>query len=482
MAEYPRYNRIQQRSVHNAYLKAEQLIDQLIFHRVRDLELDLHRWAQLGCPYTAPPDWGIYHTIGEAGTNVCKVGEALRLFSAFHRGNPSHEVVTVHLELKSRGTGEAVGVFDDYPADDLDRVLVRWLGRAHIFAPADLLAANPGSPALHDAANTGSGGGWPSVDKLRGRFIFVVHGAPELDSYATAATATGRLCFLMREVLADDDRLITANRHVVFLGEVGNPALVRIRSRFPGLILRARQADDADGFFRAQSAGANLILTDAVDVHDKPWARTHNARLYPFAAVGERGAGATQHASVRDLVEREPLHVIVTHSSDIWGTRDSCTFAQSRSFPPRSRLDRPAEGRLVRAARSASNDTVDGWGKVVLMARDAAAPGARYFSRHRQSRRRPRTVRPVARTRRREHRETQLATIPTGSTGLDSACRSRERHLGPAAAGHRPDVHHQAVHRWRHRRRRHVAAHRGPGHERSFEFRGSPPAARAPDP
>src|SRR4029453_16229830 len=104
---------------------------------------------------------------------------ALRLLPAFQLADPTHEIVTVHLELKTPLT---IG----YNADDLDGKLITALGRSNIFTPADLLAANPGASSLLEAAGRSGtdSGGWPSIDELRGKFIFTVHKEGNVDSYA----------------------------------------------------------------------------------------------------------------------------------------------------------------------------------------------------------------------------------------------------------------------------------------------------------
>lgn len=388
-----RYDQIQQRSIHNAYQKAEQLIDQLLVHHVRTMELDLHRWGQAGCPETPGPDWGIYHTIGEAGNNVCKLSEALRLLRSFHRADPNHDVITIHLELKSRGSFEAVGTLDTHGADELDAVLQRFLGRDKIFTPADLLAANPGAGTLQQAARPRAGGGWPTVDELRGRFILVVHGESELDTYATAANASARMCFLMREPhvvgvrahipelrLPAQLEIVQQNPHVVFYGEVLPANAGPVRERFPGVIMRSLQADDPDTFGDAQAAGVNLVLTDQVDPVAAEWAGTHNEHLYPFARAGLRGRLARTDPQVRDLRPRDRWYVFTTHSGDVWDNADSASFARTGWFAPVTDASGRREDVWQAVIGVPSNNTVHDWGKAFLMARVNEDPGAPYFA------------------------------------------------------------------------------------------------------
>ena len=270
MSDTLHYNEIQQRSIHNAYDKQEQLLDQIIRHRVRNLELDLHAWGdgyggyQAICP--SQPEWFIYHHIGQPGRTIFTLGDALRLLKAFHDANPKHEVITLHLELKARGIS-ADSTFHCYTPDDLDRKIASGLGSSNLFTPADLLAANPGTTTLfHAVGNTDTPGAtpagrWPTIEALRGKFIIVVHGhnwtvgvdfPDEIDDYANAANANERVGFIMREDLwHNSDEVILANKHVVFHGEAFGDRAVHIRHRFPGLILRGSQVDDEQSFPRA---------------------------------------------------------------------------------------------------------------------------------------------------------------------------------------------------------------------------------------
>ena len=195
------YNEIQQRSIHNAYDKNEQLLDLLIAHRVRNIELDLHHDISSFCGgisgltlISRAANWGIYHTIAEPNVNVCTLVDTLKLLKAFHEASPNHEVLTIQLELagmKSIG----ISTFSTYGPDMLDATLTNILGRQNIFTPSDLLAANPGTSTLFVAAGNTvvpgapPAGNWPTTTDLRGKFIFVIHGDNDFQKYANASNA-----------------------------------------------------------------------------------------------------------------------------------------------------------------------------------------------------------------------------------------------------------------------------------------------------
>ena len=68
-----RYHEIRAKSAHNAYERDEGLFDQLAYHRVRSLELDIHT-DKVGWP-SQKDDWYVYHMgLGEVhcGSNVVR--------------------------------------------------------------------------------------------------------------------------------------------------------------------------------------------------------------------------------------------------------------------------------------------------------------------------------------------------------------------------------------------------------------------------
>jgi hypothetical protein len=93
-----------------------------------------------------------------------------------------------------------------------------------------------------------------------------------------------------------------------------------------------------------------------------------------------RGEEARDHQSVRDLRERQQFYIFSTHSEDIWDEEDSFSFAHTRSFPPRLNQSGVVEDDWSAMVGSASNNTIEGWGKAMIMARDTLSAGARYFA------------------------------------------------------------------------------------------------------
>lgn len=368
-----RYDEIQQRSIHNIFQKEEQVLDQLIKYRIRELEFDIHvvngpcRRSTI-CRSESAPDWDIYHAIPDERTTVCTLGQALVLLKAFHDAVPAHEVITVHLEFKDPHCPLPGPIFRCHPPYALDQLIFDVLGRANVFTPGDLLATKPGATTLHEAVREG----WPTVDSLRGKFIFVIHGDDkDLASYMWLRHLATAAFIMFNWGNPTPEQLVTLP-NIVFQGEINPPDHAKeIKDKLPYLILRSKQRDNEQEFQQFQGAGANLLLTDAVSHYFDPWARTHNDNLYPFGRAGEVGTAAYTHPSVATRKEIGLLFELATHSGDL--ANDSLSFATTLG-PPFT------PDRWEAAIATTSNDRVDNWGKGVLMARETMDQGSSYFA------------------------------------------------------------------------------------------------------
>jgi hypothetical protein len=396
-----RYDQVQQRFIHNAYSnglapKDEQLLDQLIHHRVRGLELDL---MPQGYPcYTAgppdgPPNWYIYHDCAEGHlrTTVNTLGDALDLFKAFHDAQPQHEVVTVYLELASNeGLKGSRSEFSSYSPDELDELIRGRLGNAVLFTPADLLAWGGERPdatgSLHRVVSTL---GWPTTDDLRGKFIFLIHGEASDEAQYFGLSPEPDLAQIYRRVAfyMDNSALwrtpgYSANpaAWAVVHSEISAEEMPQLRRDLPGHILKSALSNDEAEVEALQRGGANLISTDSMDVEEHPFIRFYNGRLYPFAASVPKSDGtfpagmeAWSHPAVAGKAEPGRIFILGDRSGgDIGGDQDEFVFAPL-TLPP------SGEPEIWTAEiASASNRLHSAFGKGFLMARASDAPDAPY--------------------------------------------------------------------------------------------------------
>ena len=310
------YDHAIQKSVHNAYSRAEPLLDQLIYHRVRSLELDIHTMREGNA---APPrDWFVYHEDNPLmrSTSCSQLSDCLGQLAAFHRAVPRHEVVTLFVDLKDR--------FEEgHRPSDLDLALTRALGRENIVAPEDLVGACAGATSVRDAV-TGTCA-FPSLRALRGKFLIVTTGGSSCDPGSLVSSYGGddprqRLAFVGPAASgACTVASYDARPDVVFFNM---PASERSRARevrARGLVARiygggvAGGLNDSVDFLAARLAGGIHLATDKANIHEDAWTVTHGRRGFPFACDG----------CSDELVEPGAVLGLRATSEDQWAGADS---------------------------------------------------------------------------------------------------------------------------------------------------------------
>ncbi len=422
-----RYDQIQQRFVHNAFgtipdSSDESLTEQLIHYNIRGLELDLHPRQPQDLQPNHERDWFIYHVplSDYQSSTVTRLTEALRMLQGFHNAQPQHEVITINFELGSekRVKGNLSEFSYGRSPEMLDGLLREYLGN-WLYTPQDLLNANPGATTLHQAVTpSGSGRGWPTTDRLRGKFIFIVH-AEGLDSPDTnlyfpgtqngppsaqnLATIHSRVCFLIDENAWKNyspSALAFLYPHVVFHSQFGYAADAskskQMRQELPGHILRSAQLDDCnlqvcDGdtnrarFTESQKAGMNFLYMNMGSVHDAAF-RTGNDQRYPFGSsllepdgnysYNSPSYGVWMHPSVVNKAEPGSQLILGDKSGgDINGQSDRFNFAMFPAVPPNGQTEQ-----YVATIASASNTSIHSYAKGLLMARETTAANSRFFA------------------------------------------------------------------------------------------------------
>jgi len=405
------YDRIEQRSIHNAYLSNVALLDQLIYYRVRNVEIDLRADPAVN-PYAGASDvndWHVYHAAVPGSQGRGKLSDYLRILRAFHDATPEHEVITLTLELKGDDLGSAAPAFDPHgrhrTPDGLDARLRQQLG-PNLFTPADLMRRAPQARTLLEAIQLA---GWPTVEELRGKFIITIHEYnwrgdprpyPAPHPWVTWRTksmweysgpsgehALARAAFIAPLFLwkRDDDMLAVpwAIFHTELKEDPGaglhgleRAAAIRRNPRLARSILRSSDNDAGpSSFYASEGAHLNFLLTDHVDWHETPWVRTHNRFLYPFAPAGAIGDAAwVADGPLATARERQHLIEIAVRSGDIDGNADNFVFAYETD---------PARARTVWSGFvSVASDTaeVPRHAKGCLMARQSTDPGAPFFA------------------------------------------------------------------------------------------------------
>jgi len=352
-----RYDEVRAKAVHNAYQRFEGLFDQLVYHRARALELDLHV-SKSGWP-TVPGDFFVYHDGGDGETSCHRLSDCLDAIASFRRVVPAHEVITLILDLKATLEGPNHG------PDDLDARLEVSLGKGALFTPAELVASCPGATTLRGAV-TGACG-WPSLDALRGKVVVVLTGGSACSAGGPmgylGAAATKRRAFAAAEVTSDCGvPKLEAKSDVVFANMSFALRASAAKAHAAGLVTRVWSANDATAWDDLVLADVNLLATDKVNVSADPWARTHSTQGYPFACLG---------SCALPLEEAAPLVSVSVRSADLWGKKDGFYFV-SKSYG--------TEARSHRAWVSVESSHVEEWAKGCFMARETLDADSPYFA------------------------------------------------------------------------------------------------------
>ncbi len=343
------YDRALQKSIHNAYERSEPLLDQLVYHRVRSVELDIH----VGASGSSAPasEWFVYHDDPKK-TSCARLSDCLRQLSAFHAAVPKHEVVTVFVDLKepfSQGHAPA----------DLDLALTGALGRSNVLAPADLVDACQGATSVR-AAVTGTCA-FPKLGALRGKFVFVVTGGTACEDSLVARYGgehpRERVAFVAPNVDAGCPvASYDARPDIVFLNMPSTETARASEVRSRGLVARVYGLNDATSFNAARSAGAAHLATDKVNFAVDPWASMHGPRGFPFTC---EGCGPS-------LVEPASVVGVRASGGDLWQTADSAFQA----------LATDAAESSWSALVSVPSSHVEPFAKACLVARASDGPGA----------------------------------------------------------------------------------------------------------
>lgn len=345
-----------QKSVHNAFDREEPLLDQLLYHRIRSLELDVHSHRE---GTVAPPgEWFVYHEDNPImrSSSCSELSDCLGQIAAFHRAFPRHEVVTLFVDLKED--------FDEnHRPSDLDDALAFALGRDNIVSPGDLMNACPTAVTVRGAVTRPCR--FPTLAELRGKFILAMTGGAACEETSAITRYGGdhpsyRLAFTAPNV---DARCpvssYDARPDVVFFNmtfaERARAAEVKQR----GLVARIYSGgimgglDSARDFAAARATGAAHLATDKVNFDRDRWTITHQSHGFPFTCAG-----------CDDLVEPGVVLGMRAVSGDQWGTSDSGMFA----------LESDAADATWSALVSVPSSHVEPFAKACLVARASDHP------------------------------------------------------------------------------------------------------------
>ncbi len=349
-----RYNEVRQTSSHNAFQRSEGIYDQVLYWRIRSLEIDLHR----GKPFrnALKNDWYVYHVAWiDPDTSVDRFSGFLQICKGIQQAVPQHEVITLFLDMKDPFHKRASA---PQSAAVLDRLLVDVLGKDHLYRPQDLLAREPGVDSLQEAV---AAQGWPKLAELRGRFLIVLTGAAsDLATYADAGDANGRVAFLSTNISKAGQ--VPGEGHIVFYNMNGQNVRFAKDVHEAGLVSRAYYVDDRERWQSAVDHDCHHIATDHVNTRVDPWSRTRRSTGFPFQALRGYTPSVTEAGDICGMWAR---------SGDLWGHGDSFLY-RYRDYS--DNIDNQ-----YTFCVSGPNSDVDDWVKGGVVARASLASGSPYF-------------------------------------------------------------------------------------------------------
>jgi hypothetical protein len=266
-----RWHRCRFKASHNSYERDENLHEQLSWSAsqpwqggCRGIELDIWRHSDASKGTSLG-----YFTVAHSTPGRVPLANHLGQLLSYHANLPDHDPVLVTLDIKS-SAGSAAAF-----AAEIDRYLGEWFDRTLVYKPADLRARSR-LPHLIDIVRRV---GWPTIDALKGRFIFVLSGTEAWKKRYAELTTQSSLCFADFDV--DDDKSFEAlapslpanrvflNMHV-FSADFADWKAAVPRLTQAGYIVRAYVLDSKAIWAKAMAAGVNVLSSDAV--RGKTWA------------------------------------------------------------------------------------------------------------------------------------------------------------------------------------------------------------------
>lgn len=347
----PRYDEVRQKSSHNSFQRDEGLLDQMIYHRIRSLELDIHVGKTLEPDIAG--DWYVYHIdVVDADSQCRTLSQCLGLLATLGRVVPQHEVVTLWIDLKDGFDGE-------HQPGDLDARLVEAFGE-RLWTPGELLAGCPAAGLQQAIARCG----WPALEELRGRVIVALTGGDLDDPSGPLASYVGgdpaaRAAFVAPGLA--EAGAIAAHDEAIFLNLAADDVALAQDVRAAGLVSRVWVVDDAAAWQGATSVPVHHLATNKINAAVDPWGSTAGAGGWPFACMGECAA---------PTAEQGAIVAFDVDSDDLWDSSDEGAFAY---FEPQGDV-------AVTAAIAVRSSHVEPWGKACVGARASLDADAAYLA------------------------------------------------------------------------------------------------------
>lgn len=272
-----RYNEVSQKAAHNSYQRDEILIDQIASSAAephqggcRALELDISQ-SRLGNA------WSVGHDAGYE-RNYRQLSQFLNELSVWSRNNRMHDVITVHLDLKHVEAGFVLKL-DNYIRDHLHVGVV-----TTVYQPRELMGREGSLPAGAEK------NGWPTLEQLRGKFLFCVTGNAQAKDQYARTDPKSRLCFADKDVNDSDkndprsDVCVFFNYNL-FSNNIGKWGQVFRRLAGSKKAIIRGYVLNGEGLWKAAlENGCHLLATDKIRNHK--WAAVGHSPFVKLKPLG----------------------------------------------------------------------------------------------------------------------------------------------------------------------------------------------------
>lgn len=247
------YPHVAFKAAHNSIDRGLTITEQLsgtggLVEPCRGIELDLvqneDRFA-----------WKVQHGVNDDGPRFRDILDEIVAW-AERAENRGHPVVTVHLDLKNAHLPHA-----DF-AVAMDELLTDRFGPGRLHRPGAVMGTWP------DLVRGARAGGWTTLGRLRGRFVFCLSGHAERKARYARHEPRSRICFAdypgSRGAPRKGHRIF-ANLFVDAHGYPGNLARVK---RAPGFVARGYNIVHRRTWDLSIEGGTNLLSGDVLDSED----------------------------------------------------------------------------------------------------------------------------------------------------------------------------------------------------------------------
>ncbi|SFU42161.1 Phosphoinositide phospholipase C, Ca2+-dependent [Pustulibacterium marinum] len=193
-------------------------------------------------------------------TQYYLLADCLSDLKKWSEAHPDHGTIFVTLEPKdgkANRFGTAPEAFTSTVFDELDKTLLKYLGKEHILTPDDVRGTYA---TLNEAVRAGQ---WPTVTAGKGKFLFILDTKGEKEERYAAGhpSLKGRVLFINAEAgTPEAGAMILNNPEDERIPEYVKAGYI-IRTRADANTKEAR-ANDYSHFEAAKQSGAQIITTD----------------------------------------------------------------------------------------------------------------------------------------------------------------------------------------------------------------------------